>query len=56
MSMNDTGIIAGSFRDPSGFIFRRDGILYRQINRTYQEHYDALMMTGLYEELVKKNC
>jgi hypothetical protein len=46
--------IAGSFRDPSGFLFRRDGVLYRQINCTYQEHYDRLMQSGLYTKLIEK--
>ncbi len=54
MSVNHTEILASSFRDPSGFIFRRDDVLYRQINVTYKEHYDALIATGLYEDLVKK--
>jgi len=54
LSMNRTDILASSFRDPSGFLFRRDNTLYRQVNATYQEHYDALMSTGLYEELVGK--
>ena len=55
MRRNNSEILASSFRDPSGFLFRRDGILYRQVNGTYQEHYDALMATGLYEDLIKKN-
>jgi len=41
----------GSFRDPSGFLFRRDGVLYRQVNAVYREHYDELMAGGLYKEL-----
>jgi ribosomal protein L11 methylase PrmA len=41
-----------SFRDPSGFLFSRQGVLYRQVNRSYQEHYDRLMDSGLYHELV----
>ena len=44
--------VAGSFRDPSGFLFRRDGVLYRQINSSYREGYDRLMSSGLYEALV----
>ncbi len=36
-----------SFRDPSGFLFRRDGVLYRQVNTVYREHYEALMGGGL---------
>ena len=43
--------IPGSFRDPSGFLFRRDGCLYRQVNRFYLADYDRLMGSGLYEAL-----
>jgi hypothetical protein len=43
----------GSFRDPSGFLFERDGILLRQINRTYREPYEQLMTSGLYDALVQ---
>lgn len=42
-----------SFRDPSGFLFTRDGTLYRQVNQAYRAHYDLLMGSGLYERLVK---
>jgi hypothetical protein len=42
-----------SFRDPSGFVFIHEGELYRQVNRRYREHYDALMSSGLYEELAE---
>jgi hypothetical protein len=44
--------IAGSFRDPSGFLFMTDGCLYRQIHVSYQRHYDHLMRSGLYQALV----
>jgi hypothetical protein len=44
--------LAASFRDPSGFLFCRDGALYRQVNTCYREHYDRLMSSGLYEALV----
>lgn len=44
--------VAGSFRDPSGFVFESDGVLYRQVNREYRPHYDRLMISGLYEKLV----
>jgi len=54
MRKKNTEVLASSFRDPSGFIFRRDDVLYRQVNCTYKEHYDALMATGLYEDLVEK--
>lgn len=44
-------IISGSFRDPSGFVFRRDGEVYRQVNLIYKDEYDLLMSSGLYERL-----
>jgi ribosomal protein L11 methylase PrmA len=46
--------IASSFRDPSGFLFIRDGQYCRMVNRSYQPHYDHLMSSGLYEALVNK--
>ena len=42
-----------SFRDPSGFLFARDGILYRQVNQAYREEYTRLVESGLYARLVK---
>jgi hypothetical protein len=44
--------LGASFRDPSGFLFTRQGVLYRQINHNYREHYDRLMASGLYQRLV----
>lgn len=46
------GTVAGSFRDPSGFLFLKDGGLYRQVDNAYKAHYDHLMESGLYEALV----
>ncbi len=43
-----------SFRDPSGFLFQRGGVLLRQINPSYSAHYDRLIESGLYEALVKR--
>lgn len=45
--------VSGSFRDPSGFMFKHDGKLYRQVNQKYQEEYDLLMGSGLYDQLNK---
>ena len=45
--------LGGSFRDPSGFLFRQKGVLYRQVNLGYQKAYDKLLSSGLYESLVK---
>lgn len=51
-NLKDSRNVPGSFRDPSGFLFYQDGILYRQINLSYKRHYDLFMQTGLYEALV----
>ena len=47
------GQLSASFRDPSGFLFSRDGVLYRQVNRKYEQEYTRLMQSGLYEKLTK---
>jgi len=44
-------VVSGSFRDPSGFLFHADGVLYRQVNKSYSADYDMLMSSGLYEAL-----
>ncbi len=49
--MSVEGVLPSSFRDPAGFVFRRDGVLYRAILKAGQPHYDALMTSGLYDEL-----
>ena len=45
-------MIPGSFRDPSGFLFLKDGLIYRQVNNIYKKHYDHLINSGLYRVLV----
>jgi len=50
-----TDILSSSFRDPSGFLFTRDGQIYRQINRSYQADYDYLISSGLYQKLIDKH-
>lgn len=50
--MNNSRPLAGSFRDPSGFLFTDDGAIYRQVNQIYRENYIALMESGLYKDLV----
>ena len=43
--------LRSSFRDPSGFLFFRDGFIYRQVNTIYKEDYNHLINSGLYESL-----
>jgi hypothetical protein len=47
--------ISSSFRDPSGFLFTRDGRLLRQINKIYADEYKLLISSGLYKNLTNKN-
>lgn len=45
---------SSSFRDPSGFIFYKDTVLYRAVTKSYAEHYDLLMQSGLFTVLREK--
>jgi lambda repressor-like predicted transcriptional regulator len=46
---------AASFRDPDGYVFQHEGEWYRYVAHTYQETYDHLIESGLYERLVNEN-
>ena len=52
--MSSSNSLASSFRDPSGFMFRRDGTLFRQVNKHYQVEYERLVQSGLLAELTKQ--
>lgn len=43
-----------SYRDPSGFIFEKNGVLYRQVNISFKEHFDHFIQSGCYDQLVEK--
>ena len=43
-----------SYRDPSGFVFRKDGVYYRQVNRSYRSDFEMLLQSGLYASLTQK--
>lgn len=43
-----------SFRDPSGFIYEKDGTVYRFVSTLYQPNYEMLQSSGLSDELLKK--
>lgn len=46
-------VLSSSFRDPSGFVFVRDGTIYRQMHQSYQSHYDLLMRSGCAAALIR---
>jgi len=48
-----SSVVPSSFRDPSGFVFTREGTLFRQVNVPWRENYDLLMESGLYTALVE---
>jgi|TARA_B110001454_G_C12717104_1_gene433020 ribosomal protein L11 methylase PrmA len=52
--MIDFTIESSSFRDPSGFLFYQNNVLYRQINKSYKENYNFLIKSGLYANLVEQ--
>lgn len=43
-----------SYRDPSGFIFEKEGILYRQVNTSFKENFDHFIESGCYNHLVEQ--
>jgi ribosomal protein L11 methylase PrmA len=43
----------GSFRDNRGYIFSRNGEIFRRINASGEAGYKKLMESGLYDDLVK---
>ena len=44
-----------SFKDPAGFIYIQDSVLYRKINKTYLPTFNQCKSTGLYDILFQKN-
>lgn len=52
--INDTKLDS-SFRDPSGYLYLKDGLIHRQVNKIYKNHYDHLINSGLYKTLVDTN-
>jgi ribosomal protein L11 methylase PrmA len=42
----------GSYRDPGGFIYRRDGVLYRQIGPASIDDWEAFVSSGLADRLI----
>ena len=55
MSSNLTSVtpVPGSFRDPSGTVFKSGDQLYRQVNACYADEYDHLVESGLAAKLIE---
>lgn len=50
--MTDTDV-PGSFRDPSGHLFRRDDLIYRRVNSSYRDDFDLMVSSGFYEAVTR---
>ncbi|MDD1753407.1 MAG: class I SAM-dependent methyltransferase [Methanotrichaceae archaeon] len=46
--------IRGSYKDPSGYVFQKDGQLFRRINKCYLDTYHLVRDSGLFQELIQK--
>ena len=54
MPQKESNQLTASFRDSSGFVYRQDGIIHRQVNNSYRAAFDKLINSGLYKELIAK--
>ncbi|HEY2720754.1 MAG TPA: hypothetical protein VGI82_03455 [Chitinophagaceae bacterium] len=45
--------LTSSFRDPAGFVFQKDGIIYRQVNKVFKEDFDLFISSGCYAHMAK---
>ena len=53
--MSESGS-AVSFRDPAGFVYTRDGTLYRQVNTGFRDDFEQLLSSGLHDALVERGA
>ncbi|KKQ52970.1 hypothetical protein A2865_02015 [Candidatus Woesebacteria bacterium RIFCSPHIGHO2_01_FULL_39_17] len=44
----------GSFRDPSGFLFIKNGQLLRRVDINYKDNFDYFVKSGLYKKLTEE--
>lgn len=52
--MKPSAPLPSSYRDPEGFVFAENGLIYRYIAPTYFDAYNLLFSSGLYKELTDK--
>ena len=46
----------GSYRDPGGFVYRRNGVLHRQIGAASIDDWNAFLASGLADRLIKSGA
>lgn len=54
MQKPDVNHHSSSYRDPSGYVFEKDGTIYRQINQSFKEHFEHFINSGCYLHLVQQ--
>jgi hypothetical protein len=54
VTQQTTQPLDSSFRDPCGFVFEKDGTLYRQVNKIFMDDFDDFISSGCYDDLVEK--
>ena len=47
--------VPGSYRDPAGFVYRRGGTVFRQIDDTFSAEWDHFLESGLYDRLAESS-
>lgn len=47
--------LPSSFRDPSGFMFGKNEVLYRQVNKVYSDNYRQTIDSGLFQALISED-
>jgi hypothetical protein len=45
--------LSSSFHDPAGFMFVREGVMYRQVNQSFAEDYEHFQRSGLMDSLAR---
>lgn len=45
-----------SYRDPAGFIFSKNGVLYRQVNKVFSKDFDFFLRVAATKSLLIKGC
>jgi len=51
---DEDGKIISSYKDPSGYVFFKDGKLFRRVNECYIDIYRQARDSGLFQELIQK--
>src|SRR3989344_3697752 len=46
--------LKSSFRDPSGSLFTKEGVLHRRISNIYKKHWEHAERSGLHQELIRE--